>query len=75
MTLPKQKPKVNIYILKPFPEIIKAWVLNDKNFVNIDLTYITDIAMSLSMGYNIVEDTISKLKGYGLKDTKDFIVI
>ena len=75
MNLSKKQPKVNIYILKPFPEIIKAWVLNDKNFVNIDLTYITDIAMSLSMGYNIVEDTISKLKGYGLKDTKDFIVI
>ena len=75
MTLSKQQPKVNIYILKPFPEIIRAWFLNDKNFVNMNLTYITDRAVSLSMGYNIVDATISRLKGYGLKDAKDFIVI
>ena len=75
MTLPKQKPKVNIYILKPFPEIITAWLLNEKNFVNMNLTYITDRAVSLAMEYGFIEDTISRLKGYGLKDAKDFIVI
>jgi hypothetical protein len=75
MTLSKQQSKVNIYILKPFPEIIKAWFLNEKNFINMNLTYITDIAVSLAMEYNLVDDTISRLKGYGLKDAKDFIVI
>ena len=75
MTLSKQQPKVNIYILKPFPEIIKAWFLNEKNFINMNLTYIADIAVSLAMEYGLVDDTISRLKGYGLKDAKDFIVI
>mgnify|MGYP006397363825 CR=1 FL=1 len=75
MTLSKQQPKVNIYILKPFPEIIKAWFLNEKNFINMNLTYIADIAVSLNMEYSFVDDTISRLKGYGLKDAKDFIVI
>jgi hypothetical protein len=27
------------------------------------------------MEYGLVDDTISRLKGYGLKDAKDFIVI
>tara|TARA_R100001143_G_C3257658_1_gene86325 strand:- start:277 stop:504 length:228 start_codon:yes stop_codon:yes gene_type:complete len=75
MTLSRQQPKVNIYIRKPFPEIIRAWLLNDKNFTDITLTYIEDKAVGLFMAYGLVEDTVSKLKGYGLKDAKDFIVI
>ena len=75
MTLSRRQPKVTIYIRKPFPEIIRAWLLNDKNFTDITLTYIEDRAVGLLMAYSFVEDTISKLKGYGLKDAKDFIVI
>ncbi len=76
MTLPSQRDsRINIYILKPFPEIIRAWLLNSTNFTNIDLTYIEDRAVGLAMEYSLVRGIIDTLKRYGLKDSKDFIVI
>ena len=76
MTLPNQRDyRINIYILKPFPEIIRAWLLNSTNFTNIDLTYIEDRAVGLAMEYSLVRGIIDTLKRYGLKDSKDFIVI
>ena len=76
MTLPSQRDsRINIYILKPFPEIIRAWLLNSKNFTNIDLTHIDNRAVGLAMEYGLVKGTIDTLKRYGLKDSKDFIVI
>ena len=76
MTLPNQRDsRINIYIIKPFPEIIRAWLLNSTNFTNIDLTYIEDRAVGLAMEYSLVRGIIDTLKRYGLKDSKDFIVI
>ena len=76
MTLPSQRDsRITIFILKPFPEIIRAWLLNSKNFTNINLTYIDDRAVGLAMEYGLVKGIIDTLKRYGLKDAKDFIVI
>jgi len=76
MTLPSQRDsRITIFILKPFPEIIRAWLLNSTNFTNIDLTYIEDRAVGLAMEYSLVRGIIDTLKRYGLKDSKDFIVI
>jgi len=76
MTLPSQRDsRITIFILKPFPEIIRAWLLNSTNFTNINLTYIDDRAVGLAMEYGLVRGIIDTLKRYGLKDSKDFIVI
>jgi len=79
MSLPQRRlkaSKINFFIRKPFPKDFLLWVKEeDKIAKNIDVTYINDLAISLSMAHRFKEPTILILDNFGLKLREDYIII
>ena len=73
----QKNPKLNTFFIgRPFSDELLSWVKDeDKIAKNIDVKYITDLAISLAMLYRFKDSTISILEKFGLKHKKDFIII
>ena len=75
MPLMQRNPIINFIIRNPFSDDLLSWIKEEDEISQIDVTFISDLAISLAMFYRFKDPTMLILEKFGLKHKKDFIII
>ena len=66
--LMQRNPKINFFILSPFSDELLFWIKEEDKIAQIDVKYITDLAISLAMLYRFKDPTMLILEKFGLNE-------
>ena len=71
----QRNPKINFIIRNPFSDDLLSWIKEEDEISQIDVTFISDLAISLAMFYRFKDPQLLILEKFGLNNMKALIII